>query len=582
MRHCYVNAMAGFALLGAMLASAGDANAQVSGAVFTTKSDGATVDQNLYDNGNLVYLNGGPQNTNAGGLSDGVYFFQVTTPSGKTLLSTTNALDRLVLIQGGKFYRRCDSFANTLAEPVSPHPHGTYNSANGSTPVQLWPFNLTTNQGGEYKAWIVRSDHATVDPLDAKVIHFSNRDAKTDNFKIRSVNVASVVSIGGRKFYDRNFNGVDDNEPGVTNVQIVIELRYPDNTTATITRTTGAGGVWSVANLPVGTSYHVCEVTPFEWLQTAPAPNSDDERCYDGVANADVTELDFGNIAAHTADGHKYYDANANGADDGEVMIGNWKFVGTFHLPDGTTEVVTLNALPDGPMQGMYWFGPYPDGTTFTICEVMPPVGNWVRTDPVASDCQNGTVTGATVTGDYDASYFVRATYMRFGNLLLGGRGGHTLGFWSNRNGKSLMTAGSGGMAGALSFLSGLNLRNADGSNFDPTTYDQYRSWLLSANATNMAYMLSAQLAAMELSVRSGLVQGSYLIYAPGTNSANALGYATVQNVMNEANTELGLHGLTTEGSAFRAYQEALKNALDNANNDLTFVMPPVSWVPLY
>jgi hypothetical protein len=87
-----------------------------------------------------------------------------------------------------------------------------------------------------------------------------------------------------------------------------------------------------------------------------------------------------------------------------------------------------------------------------------------------------------------------------------------------------------------------------------------------------MAYMLSAQLSAMELNVRNGNVNGGSLIYAPGTTSADANGFATVNAVMTEANIELGLHGLTLSGSPYRSYQEALKNALDRANNNLSFV----------
>ena len=60
--------------------------------------------------------------------------------------------------------------------------------------------------------------------------------------------------------------------------------------------------------------------------------------------------------------------------------------------------------------------------------------------------------------------------------------------------------------------------------------------------ATNMAYMLSAQLAAMELNVEGGFVDGSALVYAPGTNGANGLGFATVHDLMSEANAELTLH----------------------------------------
>jgi hypothetical protein len=98
---------------------------------------------------------------------------------------------------------------------------------------------------------------------------------------------------------------------------------------------------------------------------------------------------------------------------------------------------------------------------------------------------------------------------------------------------------------------------------------------LTSANASNMANMLSAQLAAMKLNVLSGGVNGGALIYAPGTNSANALGYATVNAVMTEANTLLcsgGSNLLILSGNPDRPRAEALKTALDKANNNLTFV----------
>ncbi len=65
-----------------------------------------------------------------------------------------------------------------------------------------------------------------------------------------------------------------------------------------------------------------------------------------------------------------------------------------------------------------------------------------------------------------------------------------------------------------------------------------------------------------------------YLIYAPGTNSADVNGFATVDAVIAEANAELGLHSLTLADSPYRAYQQALKNAIDNANNNLTFAQP--------
>jgi hypothetical protein len=89
-----------------------------------------------------------------------------------------------------------------------------------------------------------------------------------------------------------------------------------------------------------------------------------------------------------------------------------------------------------------------------------------------------------------------------------------------------------------------------------------------------MAYDLSSQLATMKLNVLNGIVSGDSLVSAPGTTLANPAGFATVTNLTNEANTELGLHGLTPGGSPLRAYQTALRDALLNANNNKTFVQP--------
>ena len=41
---------------------------------------------------------------------------------------------------------------------------------------------------------------------------------------------------------------------------------------------------------------------------------------------------------------------------------------------------------------------------------------------------------------------------------------------------------------------------------------------------------------------------------------------------MAEANVSLGANGNTVAAGPVRTYQEALKNALDKANNNLTFV----------
>jgi hypothetical protein len=149
-----------------------------SGAIYTTDSTGTIVNQNHYANTTNVYLNGGPQNNNSSGLPDGTYYFQVTDPSGATLLSTDDARCRQLIVINGRVFG-----------PAGPCPHaaGAFNPANNSETVQLAPFAQTPDSGGVYKAWLIRQTGTTsISTTDPKVILFARSNAKTDNFKVAS------------------------------------------------------------------------------------------------------------------------------------------------------------------------------------------------------------------------------------------------------------------------------------------------------------------------------------------------------------------------------------------------------------
>jgi hypothetical protein len=240
-------------------------------------------------------------------------------------------------------------------------------------------------------------------------------------------------------------------------------------------------------------------------------------------------------IIPATLNVNKFYDANLNGINDDSQPITGWKI----RIQDGIDidryTPVTVNVDPD----------------TYNVSEYAPTQTNWVST--TANPVTVTLAAGETKT-------------VEFGNVCLGAGGGLTLGFWSNKNGQALVGADD------LALLTGLNLRNANGTAFDPASNAALRTWLLNATATNMAYMLSAQLAAMELNVLNGFVSSSSLIYAPGTISANSLGFATVGAVMIEANSLLGAYGTIGASSSVRTLAEALKNALDKANNNLNFL----------
>jgi hypothetical protein len=388
------------------------ANAQLSGAIYTTNLACNGTDLNIYVSKDAVYLNGGPRHLGAAGLPDGEYYVQVTVPDGALLGTSLGMADETPVTVVNGAFTGCPQLSAILKK-----------ASNGSP-----GYDTTTNGGGEYKVWV------------SQVSDFTNSSTKTDNFKVNS-------------------------DEG------------------------GGGGVESVGTLVV----------------------------------------------------QKYYDANANGIQDGtEPLLIDWK--------------VAISGCINQDV-----FTTYSAGVDPGVCvaqEYMPTQTNWIRTTPAGTDTISVTVPdGGTGTA-------------LFGNVCVGAGGGLTLGYWSNKNGQARIT----GQLDSLAALTTLNLVNADGTAFNPATYAQFRTWILNATATNMAYMLSAQLAAMRLNVYFGLVSSSALIYAPGTNSANALGFATVGAVMAEANTELGLHPTALSGDTYRSYQEALKNALDKANNNLNFV----------
>jgi SdrD B-like domain len=138
---------------------------------------------------------------------------------------------------------------------------------------------------------------------------------------------------------------------------------------------------------------------------------------------------------------------------------------------------------------------------------------------------------------------------------------GRTIGFWRNCHGVSIIVNG-----GFWDELVGLNLVTASGAAFNPTgSVLQWRSWLQNASAVNMAYMLSAQLAAMQLNVLSGGVGANCWV-------TTSQGPMQISAVMSAANQALANDPYTPAGDPNRAAQQFLKNILDAANNNLNWL----------
>lgn len=263
----------------------------------------------------------------------------------------------------------------------------------------------------------------------------------------------------------------------------------------------------------------------------------------------------------------KFYDANANGDKEyGEQEITGWQ-VDLMGYPVKWTPAAYANLAVVG-------------GQSYTAREYQPIQPNWYTTTPMPYSTSPAYLNQMTVFLDPDHSY----KRVEFGNVCTGAGGGYTIGFWSNKNGMSAMKA----VPNILSALRGLKLVDAMGNDYEPHQFDdQIRTWILGANAQNMAYMLSVQYAAMYLNIHANPgtpVDPNAMIYAAGTPSANKAGFSSVSKVMADAEAALSAkdyHGntqyngqYTLPGNPYRAIEESIKNALDRANNNATFVLP--------
>jgi hypothetical protein len=427
---------------------AGTASAEaINGAIYTSTVDHAIVNANHYATKPDVYLNGGPSNAgcNGGSLDDGIYRFQVTDPSGQSLLSSDSIWDRTFQVSNGRIAVNLGTHANGGTSPC------------GSLAIQLWPFGDTPNNGGVYKVWITRaSDFLAAcgnDPTnDCGLAGFVPGNTKTDNFKVE-----------------------DD----------------------------------------------------------------DDQQ----------QQEELGSVRAF-----KFYDANANGlydySDDGNAANDDPLLDGWAMTLQSLEQAVDFTRFTTG---GSALWDDLVAGSDYTVEEGIPVEGNWVHSATIYSGHDGSPVNPAgPLTVDPGTT-----TSVLFGNYCTVPSNGRTLGFWCNKNGQALLGNDD------IAVLIALNLRNANGSHFDPANKGAYKTWLLNGTAVNMAYMLSVQMSAMRMNVLNGFVGGGAIYPAAGM---------TVDQLIAAANASLGTDGLTTTGHPQRAFQEQLKDWLDQLNNGAAVV----------
>ncbi len=446
----------------------------------------------------------------------------------------------------------------------------TTTAADGS-----WSFNgLSTGYAGKKVLEVLPSGYTqTLGAAGYVITGTSGADQTGLNFaNFKNFN------LSGTKFEDHNGDGLTTGDSGLGGITIFIDMNGDtiSNDGAGTTTTTAADGSWSFNGL--GTGYagkKVLEVLPSGYTQTLGAAGY----AIAGTSGADQTGLNFANFKNINISGTKYQDHNGNGVKDGaDGALGNFTFI--------------LNDNGDGIVNNGERFAVSAADGTWSITNVGP--GTWTITEAYAG--ANWVQTQGETGYSAAASSGVNAIDLIFGNTDVGVENGKTIGFWSNKNGQALITASD------ITALNGYNLKTATGADAVFTNAASVKSFMLGATATNMANMLSAQLAGTVLNFRHGFFGSSTSIYVDGTLSTwggnsqgvnlvtnldndgdannsdadglvNQFGFADINGLIAAANAELAAHANTTSGStfdAFRKYQEALKIAFDGMNNNLT------------
>jgi hypothetical protein len=252
----------------------------ITGAIFTTDSEGQAVNQNHFEFKEDVYLNGGPRRPGTPALPDGTYYYQITDPGCMELLAGPS---------GG------NGIPDTTGKVI------TVEDGEFTELIQLAPFNDTPNPGGVYKVWITPTD--LYDPAattGGACFGFLPRFSKMDTFKVRDRRVPPKGHrIIGKKFYDPTLGKAHEADlDGLGG----IFFQLWDNGTVIATAFSTGDGTFVFEGLQPG-DYRVVEVLPSGgeavWLPVDGTVRNV------SIVDGDVSGVHFRNVC-FLPDGDKY------------------------------------------------------------------------------------------------------------------------------------------------------------------------------------------------------------------------------------------------------------------------------------
>ncbi len=428
---------------------------QVSGAIFTTTVDGAIINENVrYEAKEDVYLDGGPgpnAPANAAGLPAGDYYFQVTDPSGKDLLSTDHiACRRIRVNDAGVIDHAYEGHTYEKYRGnwrVIPCRHATGvdedHSGLGAITVQLFPYDNTPNRGGVYKVWITPVGTYTGDPdlvpsrttpLNGEAFAAGNfhgflpHYSKTDNYKVRR-NGRTPVSptIAIEKFHDANINTVlDADESMVDGWQVTVTdpLGVINNYFTPVALDATTEGIYSVVEDLPSTSQQTVSYLDQALVSAYPTASPTVSVLVAGDSEETHTVL-FGNVGIGSIEACKSFDRDADGqAEADEPLVAGWRVqltgtdvtgapVGPSLLTTDTSGCATFAGLLPG---------------SYTVEEIAPATGTWTATGATTFTATiESDLNGSVLAGTHEAGLFT--------NTCTASADFGTKGYWHNKNG---------------------------------------------------------------------------------------------------------------------------------------------------
>jgi len=373
-----------------------------------------------------------------------------------------------------------------------------------------------------------------------------------------------IVSGGEISSYVPDDDGNDD--PGDTEDHVfangLIRLfDYAD--------TPNPGGVYIMA---------ICQISTDPAILTLGAPVTPSSCKYDAFkarVGDNPPPPEFGRIS-----GLKYYDTNRNGKyDDGEEGIADWPI----DYLDGIGG--TLFTGNDGTFSEQFDADQY----TFTEQQANAP---WVQTGNIDAYNQASPLAKVSLSSfvyTVDLADGDNITGINFGNVCeVYNRNGNTLGYWSNSNGKAVLAGddpdwrsllnshnlmqpnGGGGAVKNFDIDLGKAFETIDKKKVASGAYPDFRTWLLGADASktnNMAYMLSAQLAATVLNIEYKGLDDDALVVDPVSGDWKSISF-----IIGAADAALASQLTNTPAS--RTLLEKYKIIFDRLNNNIQVITP--------